>query len=122
MSSFGVALPITKNSIDGFTMIKSFRRLIKQNLKMLILTAPGERVMEPEFGVGLRNFLFQNFGSQTYVLIEARIRDQVSKFMPVVNILNIQFDTSGTDSNTLGIALAYSVPVIGITEMLEITI
>ena len=71
MSSFGVALPITKNSIDGFTMIKSFRRLIKQNLKMLILTAPGERVMEPEFGVGLRNFLFQNFLSQTYVLIEA---------------------------------------------------
>ena len=122
MSSFGVALPITKNSIDGFTMIKSYRILIKQNLKMLILTAPGERVMEPEFGVGLRNFLFQNFGSQTYVLIEARIRDQVSKFMPVVNILNIQFDTSGTDSNTLGIALAYSVPDIGITEMLEITI
>ena len=37
-------------------------------------------------------------------------------------ILNIQFDTSGTDSNTLGIALAYSVPDIGITEMLEITI
>ena len=60
MSSLSVKLPITRNTIDGFAMIKDFQTLVKQNFKMLVLTAPGERVMEPEFGVGLRNYLFEN--------------------------------------------------------------
>ena len=122
MSSFSVALPITRDSIDGFTMIKDFQTLIRQNLKMLILTAPGERVMNPEFGVGIRNFLFQNYGSQTLNLIETRINDQVSQYMPVVNIQRVVFDSSAIDRNTLGLAIQYSIPDIGITEMLEFTI
>ena len=48
MSSLSVKLPITRNTIDGFAMIKDFQTLVKQNFKMLVLTAPGERVMEPE--------------------------------------------------------------------------
>ena len=49
MSSIGIKLPLTYNSADGFTMIKTIRQMIKQNFKMLILTNPGERVMEPQF-------------------------------------------------------------------------
>ncbi len=62
MASLAVKLPLTPDSGDGFTMIKGLRALIKQNFKMLLLTIPSERVMEPEFGVGLKRFLFQNFG------------------------------------------------------------
>jgi len=40
MSSLAVALPLTTDSIDGFVMIRSLKVLIKQNLKMLILTNP----------------------------------------------------------------------------------
>ena len=122
MSSFSVAIPITRDSIDGFTMIKDFQTLIRQNLKMLILTAPGERVMNPEFGVGMRNFLFQNYGSQTLNLIETKIKEQVNIFMPVVDIQQVFFDSSSIDRNVLGIAIQYSIPDIGITEMLEFTI
>ena len=35
--------------------------MIKQNLKMLILTNPGERVMDPEFGVGIKQFYLRTF-------------------------------------------------------------
>ena len=66
MSSLSVELPLTISSIDGFTMIKDIKRLVSQNLKMLLLTVPGERVMEPEFGVGLKRYLFQNFTQATY--------------------------------------------------------
>ena len=53
MASFGVALPLSLDTADGFVMLKDIRNLAKQNLKMLILTLPGERVMKPKFGVGL---------------------------------------------------------------------
>ena len=37
MSSLSVKLPITRNTIDGFAMIKDFQTLVKQNFKMLVL-------------------------------------------------------------------------------------
>ena len=71
MSSLAVKIPLTRDSIDGFAMIKDIRTLIKQNFKMLLLTYPGERVMEPEFGIGLRRFLFSNFTQETFNSIES---------------------------------------------------
>ena len=51
MSSIAVRLPLTLDSADGFGMITAIRGAIKQNLKMLILTEPGERIMEPLLGL-----------------------------------------------------------------------
>ena len=72
MSSLAVKLPINKDSINGYQMIDNFEDLIKQNLKMLVLTAPGERVMEPNYGAGLRNFLFENFNNQTFTIVTGK--------------------------------------------------
>ena len=122
MASFGVALPLTRNAINGYTTIENFRTLIRQNLKMLILTAPGERVMVPDFGVGLRNYLFQNVGAEVFAQVEAKIREQVKFYMGVITISRIEFDSAGIDRNTLGISIFYSVPNIGITDLLKFTI
>jgi hypothetical protein len=122
MSSLSVALPLTISSIDGFTMIKDIKRLVSQNLKMLLLTVPGERVMEPEFGVGLKRYLFQNFTQATYSEIETKIKKQVTTYMPIVTINRIVFSSSNQDMNQLGISLEYSIPNIGVKDLLEFTI
>ena len=122
MASIGGALPLTRDSGDGFTMLKSLAGTIKQNFKMLLLTSPGERVMEPEFGVGLRMFLFQNFEAATTHRIETRIRDQVSAYMPAIKITNIDFNTERMDQNLLGITIVYDIPSVVSSEMLKITI
>jgi hypothetical protein len=122
MSSLAVKLPITRNTADGFTMIKNFKTLINQNLKMLVLTAPGERIMEPAFGVGARQYLFQNFGNDVYQEIAANIRKQVREFMPAVGIQQINFDDSNPNVHVLGIRIVYSIPDIGVTDLLEFTI
>ena len=122
MSSLAVKLPINKSSTDGYEMIDDFEALIKQNLKMLVLTAPGERIMEPEFGVGMRNYLFENFNQNTFMNINSKIREQVTKFIPIVNIIEISFEGSDIDRNVLGLQIFYSVPDIGFTDLLEFTI
>ena len=121
MASLGVALPLQLDSSDGFRMLKSFKALVKQNLKMIILTNPGERVMEPSFGVGLNQFLFENFGHDTKGRIESKIREQVSIYMPAVQIRNITFASSLPDSSYLGMHIEYAVPGIGIKDLLELT-
>ena len=122
MSSLSVKLPITRNTSDGFTMIKDFQTLVRQNFKMLILTAPGERVMEPQFGVGIRNYLFENFNNSTFIEIESAIKSQAAIYLPVINVSEVSFDTSNPDANVLGIRIIYSLPDVGITDLLEFTI
>lgn len=122
MASLSVKLPITRNDADGFTMIKDFKTLTRQNLKMLILTAPGERIMEPAFGVGVRQYLFENFSDTLYEEIAANIRSQAKEFMPAIGIRQINFDTSNPNPNLLGIRIVYTIPDIGVTDLLEFTI
>ena len=122
MSSIGVALPLRLDFSDGFVMIKDIKRMFRQNLKMLILTNPGERVMDPLFGVGMKSFLFENFQQGTYATIDAKIREQVSKYMPMVKIVEIQFAQPEIDNNTLSLALVYTIPKIGVKDLLEFTI
>tara|TARA_B100000287_G_C20672850_1_gene794046 strand:- start:4833 stop:5201 length:369 start_codon:yes stop_codon:yes gene_type:complete len=122
MASFGVALPVSRDSSDGFAMLKSFKKVAKQNLKMLILTAPGERVMEPEFGVGIRNYLFEQFSPATYGAIRSKINEQVKIYMPSISIEEVSFSGEAQELNRLMIKIRFSIPDIGITEMLEFTI
>tara|TARA_Y100000310_G_C20111705_1_gene547418 strand:- start:91 stop:459 length:369 start_codon:yes stop_codon:yes gene_type:complete len=122
MNAFGVALPLQRDSADGFVMIKTIKTLIKQNLKMLLLTNPGERVMAPSFGVGIKQYLFQNFGHSTPADIENKIREQVKIYMPAINIQEISFGRTDPDSNTLGFSIVYSIPDINIKDFLEFTI
>ncbi len=122
MASFGVALPIQRSTTDGFEMITRFKKLIKQNLKMLLLTAPGERVMEPDFGVGIREFLFQNFHDGTYAEIDEKIKRQVNKYLPVIIISGITYRASPTNPNQLNMAITFQIPNIGASDLLQVTI
>lgn len=54
---------------------------------MLILTCPGEKVMNPKFGVGLRNYLFENFPEDEII---GQIHEQVSFFMPFLEVLDVR--------------------------------
>jgi phage baseplate assembly protein W len=122
VSSYAVRLPLALDSSTGYGMITRIKELVKQNMKMLILTNPGERVMEPEYGVGIRRFLFQNFESDVFARIDSKIRDQVAKYMPAVQIKRLQFSNSDPDTNTLSLYLEYSIPQIATSDLLEITI
>ena len=58
---FSPSLPLTYNKTDGpYALLKTIRDVGHQNLKMVILTNPGERVMDPLFGVGISRYLFEN--------------------------------------------------------------
>lgn len=121
MSSFGIKVPIQFDSSDGFTMLKTIKQTVKQNFKMLILTIPGERVMDPNYGVGLKQFLFENFSSVTQDQVKSRIKEQVSIYLPVVTLKDIQV-THSTGTHTMNVQITYSIPDLGIRDLLEFTI
>ena len=88
---FQPQIPLSLDSEDGFAMIKDLKNNIRQNLKMLLLTNPGERIMLPRFGVGMRRYLFENRSDDVYAQIDSRIREQISIFLPYLQIKRIKF-------------------------------
>ena len=128
MNGISPKLPLHRSSIDGYGLTKSFYEVARQNFKMLILTSPGERVMEPEFGVGIRSYLFEEMRDSTYSAIQSRIYDQVKKYMPFIEITNISFHSQATmiggatadlDRNYLGMQITYEIDGAAL-EVLEI--
>ena len=87
-----VALPLTVDPTFGtYNLNTTFEDLAKQNLKMLLLTNPGERIMRPRFGVGLRGYLFQPNTALTHSNIRKRIYKQVENYLPYIGIDSVEF-------------------------------
>lgn len=126
MSGFSPKLPLALDTDDGYALNKTLKDVAKQNFKSLILTSPGERIMDPEFGVGIRSYLFENNSPSTYGQIEARIREQTLKYLPYIQIESIDFNTEGQSpsisDNFVGIRISYVIKKIAIVDSLEIPI
>jgi phage baseplate assembly protein W len=64
-------------------------RLIKNDLLQLLLTAPGERVMRPEFGAGLRNFVMQPLTTIDLDDLRSDLLNAIGRFERRVNVTKI---------------------------------
>ena len=91
-SGLSPKLPLTVSDVFGpYNLNTTFDELAKQNLKMLVLTNPGERIMNPRFGVGIKKFLFEFNGAETYNRISSAIQQQTSIYLPYIRIDNIDY-------------------------------
>lgn len=120
--ALSVSLPITKDSADGFSMNYGIKETLKQNFIMLLLTNPGERVMEPNFGVGIKQFLFTNMSTDYRPSIIAKINSQVKTYMPAIVIGSIDFAEPDQKPNSISMRITYAIPDMGIKDLLELTI
>tara|TARA_R100000406_G_C3110554_1_gene124250 strand:- start:1842 stop:2246 length:405 start_codon:yes stop_codon:yes gene_type:complete len=117
-------VPLVYDSTDGpYQLNKNLKQVFNQNLKMLILTMPGERIMVPNFGVGLHGFLFEGVTEDTFSRISTRIQQQVSQFIPAINLTEITFSTSDEDSslklNEVRVSIKYDIlPYNGSDELI----
>ena len=123
-------LPLVSDNKFGFAMNVTLSESISQNFKCLLLTAPGERVMDPEFGVGIKKYLFQNAGPQVVKNIKIDIRQQVSKYMPFVNIRDTQVrfgdmlveNPDSTMQNKMYIKIDYTIRTLGVSDTLVVAV
>ena len=126
---FGLApqLPISFDRRDGITNIKNYKHLATQNLKMLILTVPGERIMDPDFGVGLKTYLFQQNTPGTHAEISTRIYNQVALYLPFLKIDDLVFSGGGPeddpfDSNLLHLSIMFTIIPLQLSSTLDLSV
>jgi phage baseplate assembly protein W len=98
----GIRLPFIKSDgISGwFDSTETTLDAVKQNIKLLLLTEAGERLMQPTIGLNLRSYLFQPIDSTTVNEIQANITSVFQKMLPFVNIVKLDVDVN--ESNSIG--------------------
>jgi len=115
---YDAMLPLVKDPAKGWAEVTSARAAIKQDLLILLLTSPGEKIMDLEFGVGLRRFLFEPLTRSTLGSLETRIRSQIAKYLPFIKITELSFTSpldsvsnaliTDMDENTIAIKMSYT--------------
>ena len=100
--AIGVAFPFNAEGVFNQTFTQ--KEQVKSNLINVLLTERGERVNLPDFGVGLKNLLFET-QIDTNVL-ESRIDAQVQKYIPEITLISAEADFS-PDEHILYIKITY---------------
>jgi len=123
MPGYSAVLPLTIDPDDGLALNKTYANVAKQNFKMLLLTVPGEKIMDPEFGVGLPRFFFENITPETLSKIDSRIRKQTGRYLPFINVLKM--DISGAvnklkDPNTISVYIEYEIESINMFDWIRV--
>ena len=89
----GLKLPlILDNGFDSST--QTTIEAVKYNLRNLISTELGERVMQPNLGIRLKKFLFDPFTSDVVESIKSSIFDTLAYWLPFVQVENIIVEMS----------------------------
>ena len=98
----GVAFPLDETNM--FSGTETVKEQVKANLLNLLLTYPGERINLPNYGIGMKNLLFeQNIDLET---LKEKIQTQISTYIPSIQLRNISTNQS-EDKHALFISLSY---------------
>ena len=119
-------IPLVYDNTDGpYQLNKTLKQTFQQNLKMLVLTMPGERPMIPEFGVGIYKFLFEGTTDETFSEIAQSIKEQVDFYIASITLQKIDFFTSDEDAslqiNEVRVSIKYNILPFNESDELIIT-
>lgn len=102
----GIGINKSSNSNGVFSTNYTTLTQAKDNLKNLILTKKGERLMNPDFGCDVWLVLFEQMDGDTIESrIETSILDAVNTWLPYLNLTSIVFDYDDNDIDTNRISL-----------------
>jgi phage baseplate assembly protein W len=83
----GPAFPVAVS--DGALPLHAGEEKIQESIWLILATAPGERVMRPDFGCGIHDLLFAANTAQTRALAVQRVKDALTRWEPRIDVLSV---------------------------------
>ena len=113
--TIGVAFPL--DSVNMFKGTQTLKEQVKSNLINLLLTEPGERVNEPNFGVGLKNLLFEQ--NPDVEVLKEKINTQIEFYIPLITLSDVDANFL-EDEHKLFIVISYSFNLDGSSDAIQL--
>ena len=104
----GLGFPV-KVDATGKIVLSEFEDDIREAVGIILMTSMGERVMRPDFGAGLHDFVFASMSVTTMGSIQAAVQNALIQWEPRVQVLNLVVEPDQGDTGKLLINVDYRV-------------
>ena len=102
--AIGVSIPF--NNVAVFSQTYSTSVQVKSNIINYVLTRKGERVFNPDFGLGLESYLFEDINAKVLSGMQTAITDGLTNNFPSIVLQGVTV-TPDYDSNAINIKIRY---------------
>jgi phage baseplate assembly protein W len=104
----GIAFPLRVDQ-SGAIATSAGVEDIESSIRMILTTAPGERLMRPEFGCRIWELLFEPINANTLGLMGEAVRESLGRWEPRATVTDIRLDPSSQDVGAVLINIDYIV-------------
>ena len=103
----GWSMPVELDPRTGKVASVAFEEDIRQSIFIILETAPGERVMRPNFGCGIHELAFAAVDSTALQRIRSLVEEALRRCEARIQVLAVTIDEAATDQGQLLIELEY---------------
>lgn len=94
---------------QGRIATSAYEEDIKESIRIILGTSPGERVMRPDFGCGLDDMVFMSLDSLTLGMMEAHVLEALQLWEPRIEVEEVEVTPSSLDQGLVVISISYRV-------------
>lgn len=102
----GPRFPVLPDAATGRIPLIRGDELVRQSIETILDTEPGERIMLPTFGCGLRRYLMAPNVTATRTAIAEDIRAALTRWEPRIQVTNVAV-TAGEDPALVWIEISF---------------
>jgi uncharacterized protein len=105
----GWSYPVATDPLSSDVSQSRYERDIREAIRIILETAPGERVMRPRFGCGIHDLVFAEISATTLFAVEAAVREALTTYEARIELLNVAVDAMQALSGLLIVNIDYRV-------------
>jgi phage baseplate assembly protein W len=105
----GWKFPVEFKASTKEVSMLSGEEVIQNSLNVLFSTSMGERIMQPEYGSELDQFVFENLTKSMITYMQALISDAILFNEPRIVVNEIEIDSQVHDSSFIEIKIDYTI-------------
>ncbi len=105
----GWKFPVSVNESSGLVEMSDYEEDIKEAIWIILSTEKGERIMQPEFGCGIKEFVFEYLDVTTTALMQSSVREALTIWESRIEVLKVDISMDKVVDGKLMINISYVV-------------
>ena len=105
----GLRFPVRTEEATGRFQMSSYEEDIRESIYIILNTRPGERLMRPEFGCRIFQYLFETPDYTAYCAMAGAVREALLLWEPRIDEIEVEADGKQTAAGTVNIHIRYVV-------------
>jgi len=105
----GWACPMSCDESSKDIALSRYEKDVEEAILIILKTAPGERVMRPDFGCGIHEYVFAPNNAQTAGMIRFHVEQALARWEPRIEALSVAVKADSYRPEVLLIDIGYTV-------------